>query len=339
MQDTWLLMHHRSSFYANNYNPDNEESIKLATGTIRNFLTYLLYHDVCPEYKDNIYKARQICDLASVELWKNVQLVQQGPGTFNQSCSMLFGGRYRGSGEDTYNWIPAQTYSGRNLTLRAARKVAKFAIAGAASHEQASRFQELVTQGTLSAKQILDIDGFEVISVIKPDDEVRDFYHEYARDLPVVGKIQAKSFHNPARPEIDMSAEERKAWQEGKAPRYDFEFFLEEDLLQLCYPGLRITSDIWEVNCGVYYFDEIISAYPSFHLVLANDLMLRWKAPRDLVEEKPKLPEMQVEHVPQPEADDGCEEESKPQDHIAEAVKAALKASGIEKKEEKVGRE
>ena len=328
-------MHYRSSFYANHYNPDNEESIKLATGTIRNFLTYLLYHDVCPEYKDNIHKARQVCDLAFVELWKNVQLVQRGPGTFNQSCSMLFGGRYRGTGEDSWDWIPAQTYSGRTLTLDAARKVVKFAFAGAASHEHACQFQKLAFQGNISAKQTLDIDGFEVISISKPEDDTRAFYHEYARDLPVVGKIKAKSFRNPAKPETDMSAEERKAWQEGKSPQYNFEFFLEENLLQLCYPGLRIASDIWELNCGVYYFDEIISAYPSFHLVLANDLMLRWKTPRALAQEKPELLEVQAE----PEADSDCEEEGKPRDDIVEAVKAALKAGGLEGKAENVGKE
>lgn len=209
----------------------------------------------------------------------------------------------------------------------------KFAIAGAASHEQASRFQDLATKGELSAKQIPDIDGFEVISVSKPEDDVRGFYHGYAPDLPVVGKIKAKSFLNAAKPEIDMSPKEQKAWQEGKGPRYDFEFFLEEDLLQHCYPGLRIASDIWEINCGVYYFDEIISAYPSFHLVLANDLMLRWKTPKEIVGEKPDVQETQIEDVSQPEheEDQEGEEEKKKPDDITEAVKAALRASGLDK--------
>ncbi|KAJ5370907.1 uncharacterized protein N7496_006999 [Penicillium cataractarum] len=327
-----------SSYYANHYNPDSQESINIATSTIRNLLTYLLYHEVCPEYKDNILKARRICDIASVELWKNVQLVQDGPGKFNESCSMLFGGRYHGSGQDTNCWIPAQCCSDGNLTPDAARKVVKFAIAGTASHEQACRFQALVTKGNLSAKQILDIDGFEVTSINQPDDDIRDFHHEFAPDLPVVGKIKAKSFRNPAKPDIDMTPAERKSWQEGKAPKYDFEFFLEEELLQNCYPGLRITSDIWEINCGVYYFDEIISAYPSFHKVLANDLMMRWKTPREIVEEKPNILEMQVEDVPRLEADDDPEEDKKP-DHITEAVKEALRATGLENEADEVDKE
>lgn len=250
---------------------------------------------------------------------------------------MLFGGRYAESGKDTSDWLPAQCWPG-SLTLDAARKVVKFAIAGNGTHEQAVRFQVLASQGKLSAKQIPDIDGFEVISIGQPDNDIREFYHEYAPDLPVVRKIIAKSFRNPAKPEIDMSPEESKAWQEGKAPKYDFVFFLEENLLQHCYPGLRVASNIWEINCGMYYFDEIISAYPSFHLVLANDLMLRWKTPKDIVEEKAKPSGMQDEDVQQPELEEGAEGEDK-LDVITEAVKEALKISGLRNQAEEVGKE
>ncbi|CEJ58505.1 hypothetical protein PMG11_07159 [Penicillium brasilianum] len=327
-----------SSYYVNHYNPDSQESISIATGTIRNFLTYLLYHDVCPEYKDNIDKARRICDIASVELWKNVQLIQKEPGSFNRSCSMLFGGRYYGSSQDTNDWFPAPCCSDGHLTPDAARKVVKFAIAGTASHELTCRFQELATQGNLAAKQILDIDGFEVISISQPDDDLHDFYHEFAPDLPVVGKIKAKSFRNPAKPDIDMTPEERQSWQDGKAPKYDFEFFLEEELLQHCYAGLRIISDIWEINCGVYYFDEVVSAYPSFHTVLGNDLMMRWKTPSEIIDEKPKFLEMQFEAVPPSGADDDQENDKKP-NHIMEALKEDLRATGLEKEAEEVGKE
>jgi hypothetical protein len=250
---------------------------------------------------------------------------------------MLFGGRYAESGKDTCDWMPAQCWPG-NLTPDAARKVVKFAIAGTGTHEQAVRFQVLVTQEKLSAKQIPDIDGFEVISISQPENDIREFYHEYAPDLPVVGKVIAKSFRNPAKPEIDMSPQERKAWQEGKAPKYDFVFFVEENLLQHCYPGLRIASSIWEINCGVYYFDEIISAYPSFHLVLANDLMLRWKTPKEIVEEKPKPPEMQDEEGQQSKVEDVPEGERK-LDAITEAVKEALKISGLGDEAKEVDKE
>lgn len=46
----------------------SEDKVKHLVGIIRNFLNYLLYHDVCPEYKDQIYAARALCDRASTEI-------------------------------------------------------------------------------------------------------------------------------------------------------------------------------------------------------------------------------------------------------------------------------
>lgn len=297
------------------FNPDNKESIKLATVTIRNFYTYLLFHEVCPEYNEDLEEARKTCDLAAEELWKNVQLVNQGPGSFSQSCSMLFGGHHYETAWSAHSWKATGTEDENPLTPDAARKVVKFAIAGAGSNEQASRFQQLANAGTLSAKKIEDIDGFEIIAVIEPDASIRDFYHAFAKDLVPVGIIKATSFHDPAKPDIDMSPEERWEWDHGKAPKYDFEFLVEMTLLPLCYPGLKVNTNVWELNCGLCYFDEIISTYPTFYTVIANDLMLEWKWPKDLTVAEAKKPGQ--------EADAGVES----------VVKAALKATGHAKHE------
>lgn len=297
------------------FNPDNKESIKLATITIRNFYTYLLFHEVCPEYKEDLKEARKTCDLATEELWTNVQLVNQGPGSFSQSCSMLFGGHHYEAAWASNSWKATGTEDENPLTPDAARKVVKFAIAGAGSNEQASRFQQLAKAGTLSAKKMEDIDGFEIIAVIEPDANIRDFYHEFAKDLVPVGIIKATSFHDPAKPDMDMNPEERWEWDHGKVPKYDLEFLVEMTLLPLCYPGLKVNTNVWELNCGLCYFDEILSTYPTFYTVIANDLMLEWKWPKDLTVAEVKKPGQ--------EADAGVES----------AVKAAMKATGHEKHE------
>ena len=36
----------------------------------------------------------------------------------------------------------------------------------------------------------------------------------------------------------------------------------------------------------MYYFDEIFSTYPSFYTVLANDMMLEWKRPKEITAEE-----------------------------------------------------
>ena len=265
------------------FNPENEETIKLATSTISNFYTYLLFHGVCPEYEEDILEARRVCASAAEELWKNIQLVSKAPGKFNEACSTLSGGIF---------FVPTESESsyadGGWMSLEDARQIA---TAGTTAHKQVYRFQDLANQDPLvipkaGAQKVQDIHGFEILDITPPDAEVRDFYREYApAELKPVGKIHARSFRDPAKPDPDMSPAERLEWDQGKAPKYEFDFLLEEDLLALCYPGLKVLADVWEID-GMYYFDEIFSTYPSFYTVLANDMMLEWKRPKEITAEE-----------------------------------------------------
>lgn len=279
------LINYRGSYFTKHFSPENEAVITLATETIKNFYTYLLQCDVCPEYTENLLEARKTCDLAAKELWMNVQLVRAGPGQFNESCSTLFGGAYFQSSKPSPGSESEKTAHEKK---EKARDVVRFAIAGAASFQQARSFQELVIQNKLSAKKIHDIDGFEALEVIEPDAQAIAFYHGNAPNYTPVGKVKAVSFRDPAQPDIDMSLEERREWDEGKAPKYEFEFLVDEDLLPLLYPGLKVITGVWELGCGLYYFDEVRHTYPTFRAVIANDLMLKWKWPRDLTGEDSK---------------------------------------------------
>lgn len=73
-----------------------ENEVKQICSVIRNFLSYVLHHGVCPEYTDDVMAARKICDLAEKELWAIKQLQYLLPGDFNTAASVLFGGSYKG---------------------------------------------------------------------------------------------------------------------------------------------------------------------------------------------------------------------------------------------------
>ena len=255
--------------------------VSLATVTIRNFLSYLLYHNVCPEYTDNIDAARTSCDIASKELWKNQQFTSQGPGDFNKSCYVLFGGVFFNENPEANTWKNEKDHSVQ-ITNDIARKVVKFALAGAGSNTEAIRFKELANDNALRAMRIEDIDGFEVTTITPPDPEVLEFYKSYAVDLRPVGKMTGKPFRDPRAPALDLSPEEREQWDRDGMPEMEFEFFLEESLLKLCYPGMKVVTTVFELNCGVHFFDSVNLAYSSIYTVLANDLMIGWKKPRDL---------------------------------------------------------
>lgn len=197
---------------------------------------------------------------------------------------MVFGGTYFEASGETDETGPLGGRDEGTSTLVSAREVIKYGIATMATDEQTNRFQELDREDKLEAKEIYDIDGFEVLTVTEPSVWRRAFYRQNAPELDPVGKITARSYRDPAKPDLDLSPEERKEWDSGKVPNYDFDFLVEHPLLKLFYPGLKVMTTVWEINCGLHYFNDIISVYPTFYTVIANDLMLEWKWPKDVTE-------------------------------------------------------
>ncbi|PYH44503.1 uncharacterized protein BP01DRAFT_342179 [Aspergillus saccharolyticus JOP 1030-1] len=264
-----------TSYFPFYFNPETEDMIKLGTVTIRNFLCYLIYHNVCPEYTINIREAIDSCDTATEELWLNQQFMVKGPGHFNKACSTLFGGERR----DCYREQKEEESSSTDealMTKDVAHKVVKFALAGAGTDHIARGFREQGNINDLHAIRISDIDGFEIIAIDPPKDTITDFYEKFAPDLVPVGRIVAKSFMDPARASCDMTPEER----EQVPPVYFFNFFLEQPLMQLCYVGMKVLTPVWVMDCGLHYFEETFCVYTSDYTVLPNDLMLGWKKPR-----------------------------------------------------------
>lgn len=248
--------------------------------TIRNFLSYLLYHDVCPEYRDNVDQARTSCDIAAKDLWNNQQFTSQGPGDFNMGCSTLFGGVFFDSYVEDDQWANPKDTSVK-MTCTIAWKVVKFALAGAGSETQAIRFQELANQDALRAMRVEDIDGFEVTAVFPPDPGVCEFYKVHAPDLRPVGKVFGRAYRDPGKPGFDLTPEERIQWERDGPPAEEFEFFLEESLMKFCYPGMKVMTTVFELNCGMHFFDDAFTAYSSIYTVLPNDLMIGWKKPKN----------------------------------------------------------
>ena len=140
---------------------------------------------------------------------------QLDPGDFNKACSTLFGGYFYDLHVE--NYIEDGKESSVQMANNVARKVLRFAIAGAGSDEQATRFLSFVNNHELNAAKIEDIDGFEITDIVLPDDELREFYRSEAADLNIVGKLYSKSYRDPAKRD-DMSLAERKEWDGRRGP-------------------------------------------------------------------------------------------------------------------------
>lgn len=275
---------------------DTQNEVDIATSTIKNFLNYILYHNACPEYESSILAAREVSSVANKELWKAQRAGVWAPGDFNMACSTLFAGAYFDGYTGDQEWLKdGDGVAG--MPDDTARKVVKFALAGAGSYEQAVRFRELANANALDA-QCVDENGFEVLAITPPTYEVKDFYHQHARDLKPVGKIRARAWREPGLPDEDVAPGEvpssMKNGGNGQGVA-EYEFFVEESLLEMYFVGMKVDAFIWLLNCGMHYFDKVVGVYCSFYTVLPNEDMVGWKKPRDLRPDEFELGKVEAE--------------------------------------------
>ncbi|EER24967.1 hypothetical protein CPC735_015660 [Coccidioides posadasii C735 delta SOWgp] len=260
---------------------ETEQQVDLVTSTIKNFLNYVIYHDVCPEHRENIMAARTICDKAKDQLWKAQQANTAAPGDFNMACSTLFGGSYFGAYTGDQEWSKGLESAG--MPGMTARKVVKFGIAGAGTYEQAERFRDLVHASRISGKLVHE-DGFEILSITPASPEIKQFYREYAPDLNPLAKMRARAWRNPDLPAEDLPKGESPKYltEDGSGNPAEFEFFIEDNLLKFYFVGMKIEAHVRELNSGIHYFDNVFAMYCAFHTVLPNEAMIGWKEPKDI---------------------------------------------------------
>jgi hypothetical protein len=262
----------------------SEAQIKSHINTIRNFLNYLLHHNVCPEFEEQVYAARRVCNTAEKELWKITQVGRWLPGEFNVACSTIFGGSHKGTYSPDYmKWLP----DGEGLvgmSDKVAKQVVMFGIAAAGTEEQAIKFHELDRSAKIEVVNVYEA-GFEVTEISFADSETRLFYKEQSAEFRILGSLKARPWKNPALPPPDLTKEEERALAAQGHPDEllgvaDFEFLVEDATLRFMFVGMKIEATVRELNCGIKYFDTVIAVYPSFHTFLPNEMMLGWKNPK-----------------------------------------------------------
>src|SRR6202012_5672253 len=60
----------------------------------------------------------------------------------------------------------------------------------------------------------------------------------------------------------------------------EYTFFIESILQSMLRVGTKIKATVRTLGCGIMFFDEVISVYPTFDEFICNDLMVGWRAPK-----------------------------------------------------------
>jgi hypothetical protein len=245
---------------------------------IRNFLNYILHHNVCPEYNDQVHAARAICDHAERELTAVVTVSHKLPGDFNIACSTLFGGHYKGLYVGDQEWAKDMGLT-VGMSDERARKIVHAGLAAMGTLEQC---QQAKAKGLRVVRE--ENIGFEVTEILRADEETREFFRcGFPGDIKCLGKLRGRRWVNPAWLEEDESEDEG-----DRPPKCldEYEFWVEEDTLDQLIVGMKLELATRHLNCDVIYFDTIFDVHCSFFTYLENERMSSYKGIGDVDEQE-----------------------------------------------------
>ena len=257
----------------------SEDILKKKTNVIRNFLNYLLHHDVCPEYKDQIYAARSAVDQADKELWLCTQAARLLPGEFNTACSELFGGPLRGLYVGDQDWAKGLLAGPPivGISPQLARKTFKTGLVARGDERVFELYKKQDDANKIKVMKEIET-GLEITEMLPAEHEVIDLYRsKVGQGLQPLGRLRAKTWHYPGASPEDMTEEEEAAAAAAPKVIKDYELWIEDEVLQKCFVGMKFITTIKELSFGVLYFDELRGVYCSFYDLLPNDAMIGWR--------------------------------------------------------------
>lgn len=256
-----------------------EEIIKSKTHVIRNFLNYLLHHDVCPEYASQIYAARNIVDQADRELWLCAQAARLLPGSFNTACSELFGGALHGLYIGDQEWAKGLLTGPPILGIspQLARKTFKAGLIARGDDRIFELYKKQDDARKVKIMQKIET-GLEITELLPAEQEVLDLYQsQVGQGLEPLGRLRAKTWFFPGASPEDLTEEEEETAKEAPKEIKDYELWVEDNVLRKCFVGMKFNTTIKELSFGVRYFDEVRGVYCSFYSELPNDAMVGWR--------------------------------------------------------------
>ncbi|KAL2070537.1 hypothetical protein VTL71DRAFT_13563 [Oculimacula yallundae] len=264
---------------------ETEQEIQTIVNVIRNFLNYVLQHEVCPEYTENIVAARLICELAGKELWSIMQLSYKLPGDFNVSASTLYGGKYESLCLDDATWGGEDADIlgvDPGISVLQAERIFKTGIAFAGTDDLFVETMKLDVHIVKSESKCYEVAGIERASLQSIEEYATIKDHEGKEGfIKALGVIKFRAWEGPGFDEEDLTDVEAEAAKAALKEAGDAteSFWLEDELLQHCFIGMKMEVVVRELNIGIKFFDVINGVYCSFHTVLPNEKMTAWKEP------------------------------------------------------------
>ncbi|KAF2723846.1 hypothetical protein K431DRAFT_219097 [Polychaeton citri CBS 116435] len=287
-----------STTYMEQFDWEAQQEVHTHMNVFRSFYNYLITQNVCPEYQDQVLQARNFCDTTEAEFAALANLKKKFPGDISWACSTLTQPKDAG----TSDWNAWQ-HADESRDRAESHAVISAAVAAFATE---LKLQDLVTLQEGSGIPATDVQfkglvGLEVVETIWPDQKCRKAYGSFQAVadmafsfLKPLGRIICARWDVPHASPKDLPAGALE-----NTPGM-FEFYMDVDVLQHCYVGLKMEAEVTVLKSGTAWVNNVVLYWPSFYVVLHNERIRAWKEPCPPRERNQKLTNTQRN-----EAEDG----------------------------------
>ncbi|KAH8154892.1 uncharacterized protein LAJ45_01424 [Morchella importuna] len=257
------------------------EDLELSAKVVRNFLNYIIYHNVAPEHNESIRSAIAITELGEKELILCRQVSARLPGKFNMACSTLYDGYYSGIKDESLTWSGG-AHSDIGLTDFEAVQIVKACLEkrGAALQIETGPRMKLLKAEYLSLEVIgIVFAGTSGVKKPLPEHIQKDIDEGVIKPRPDIDEPIAVDISKKKYEPVGLNALGKllvKVWcpegpEETEWPDTDldeFEIWLEMEVLQYCFVGMHLEAKVHTMSNGIIWIDSVTGVQCSFYLQL-----------------------------------------------------------------------
>lgn len=247
------------------HNRKAEEETQRAIDVVANFLRYILQHDVCNEYKDEVTNALGLCNKAKEELPLVLSAVSNIPCRFNEAATRVFRDGKK------FEYIPAHR---RKERLTDDEGVFAFCVVFFGPRDAYHQLKHLKLVHKVGQEEPCSLKILTVEPLGENTRETAALYGKYSGvgDRVHTGIIRCEH--------VFISDDLCRGDAMEATPDRIEVLMVEENLLQYLRPGTLIRVSLAELNIGLKYMINLPEILPSFYRFLPQTLMRYYKKPR-----------------------------------------------------------
>lgn len=225
-----------------------------------------------------------MCDNAERELPKVGRAGISLPGDYNTSASTLLGGSHAGLFTGDKTWAQDLQKEGVSLNEIGMRdEEARIRFSTGIAIMGTDKQQDLLGAANLKVVERKSI-SLEVVAISLPDAIARDMYdaqNEFVKNklgtLEPLGKLMCKTWYADDCDEWDLPEEKYPDGKPYKSDEREFEFWVEESVLNECFIGIKIEATVITTEGGITILDDVKETHCSFYTWLPNELWMENK--------------------------------------------------------------